>query len=175
MSEERDEARRKAILTAARWCFLNFGYAKTSLDDIAKRAGISRPLIYRKFKNKEALFAGVFEDIFEERYPLVDAAVAGGGTPRAKLFRIFEIVLLEPWAEMVTAPMASEFYDVCVRLYPEVEAKHERRMLKWVQSVLPSRELAELFMLAVDGLQGDLPPVATLRRRLKLLVDQFVA
>ncbi len=36
-----------AVLQAARWCFLNFGFAKTSLDDIGKRAGISRTLLYR--------------------------------------------------------------------------------------------------------------------------------
>jgi TetR/AcrR family transcriptional regulator, transcriptional repressor of aconitase len=35
-----DEAvvRRARVLTAARWCFLNFGFAKTKFDDIAKRA-----------------------------------------------------------------------------------------------------------------------------------------
>jgi AcrR family transcriptional regulator len=47
ITDEEAAARRLSILQAARWCFLNFGFAKTSLDDIAKRAGISRTLLYR--------------------------------------------------------------------------------------------------------------------------------
>ena len=47
------EKRRTAILAAALKCFLQFGYAKTSMDDVAKEANLSRPLIYLKFKNKE--------------------------------------------------------------------------------------------------------------------------
>ena len=35
--ESRDLARRRAILDAALSCFLQYGFAKTSLDDIAKR------------------------------------------------------------------------------------------------------------------------------------------
>jgi hypothetical protein len=30
-----------------------------------------------------------------------------------------------------------------------------------------------VFLLALDGLQSDLPPIATLRRRVQLLVDRF--
>jgi len=61
-----DAARRRLILDAARNCFLRFGYTKTSLEDIAKQAAISRPLIYLKFKSKEEIFAAVVEDIFEK-------------------------------------------------------------------------------------------------------------
>ena len=52
-SLDRDAARRRVILNAARECILKFGYARISLEDIAKRAAISRPLIYRKFKSKD--------------------------------------------------------------------------------------------------------------------------
>ena len=31
-------------------CFLQFGYAKTSMDDVASNANLSRPLIYLRFK-----------------------------------------------------------------------------------------------------------------------------
>ncbi len=51
-------------MAAARWCFLHFGYEKTSLEDIAKRAAISRPLLYLTFKNKEQIFGAVFEEVF---------------------------------------------------------------------------------------------------------------
>ena len=172
---ERDLERRRQILVAAEWCFLNFGYAKTTFDDIAKRASISRPLIYRKFKSKEELFAGVFEDGFAERFPRAEAAMASKGPKRERLFRTMEALLLEPWASMVNAPMASEFYQTCVRLFPQVEAKHEKLILKLLQTILETRENAELFMLSVDGLEGDMPTAAILRRRMHLLIERFVA
>lgn len=172
-SEERDALRRAAILDAALECFLRFGYAKTSLDDIAKRANLSRPLLYLKFKNKEDIFAAVFEALFEARYPRVEQMLARPGAARDKLLQVYEIILLEPWELMVGAPMAPEFHTACERLLPEVEARHRRRWLKYTQAVLESRSLSEVFLLAVDGLQSDLPTTRVLRQRLELLVERF--
>ncbi|WNG41047.1 TetR/AcrR family transcriptional regulator [Archangium violaceum] len=173
-SQERDAQRRAAILQAARECFLQFGYTKTSLDDIAKRANISRPLIYRKFKNKDDIFTAVIEELFETRYPRAEQVLDSPGTQRDKLLRVYEILLLEPWDELMGAPMAADFYEVCSRLFPQVEAKHVRQQLKLTQAILENKELAEVFMLAVDGLQGDLPATRVLRRRLQLLIERFV-
>ena len=60
---DRDTARRREILDAAKTCFLKFGYGKTSLDDIARESGLSRPLLYRKFANKEAIFAALYPEV----------------------------------------------------------------------------------------------------------------
>ncbi|ADO68139.1 TetR/AcrR family transcriptional regulator [Stigmatella aurantiaca] len=173
--DERDVMRRTAILEAARGCFLQFGYSKTSLDDIAKRANISRTLIYRKFKNKEDIFSALFDFMFEERYPRAEQVLAGAGSKRDKLFRVYELLLLEPWEELAGAPMAAEFFEACSRLFPEVEEKHERFRLKYTQAILETQEIAELFMLATDGLTLDLPAPRVLRRRLQLLVERFVS
>ncbi len=172
--EDRDVQRRREILEAARACFLQFGYAKTSLDDIAKRAGISRPLIYRKFKNKEDVFSAVYEDLMEGLYPGVEAVLAGRGSPREKLLGVYEHLLLQPWEAVMSGPMASEFFEACARIVPEVEAKHARLRLKYTQAVLGAKELSEVFILAVEGLGADLPSVRVLRRRLQILVERFV-
>ena len=173
-SKVSDAARRKVIVDAARDCFLQYGFGKTSLDDIARKAGISRPLIYRKYKNKEALFVAVFEDAYVERYPAAAAVVAGPGTKRAKLMRIYELLLIELWDEIAKAPRAIEFFDACTNLFPQVEAEHEKHRLKYTQAILGSRELAEVFMLAVDGLELDLPRTSVLRRRIQILIERFV-
>src|SRR5262245_9791107 len=49
LTDDEAAARRTKILSAARWCFLNFGFAKTAFEDIAKRAKLSRTLLYRIF------------------------------------------------------------------------------------------------------------------------------
>jgi TetR/AcrR family transcriptional regulator, transcriptional repressor of aconitase len=172
--EDRDALRRKAILEAALGCFLQFGYAKTSLDDIAQRANLSRTLIYRKFKNKDDIFSALLDFMFEERYPKVEQVLSGSSSKRDKLIQVYELLTVEPWGELAGSPMASEFYEACSRMLPEMTSKHERILLKYTQAILEPKEIAELFMLAVEGLFTDMPPVRTLRRRIHLLAERFV-
>jgi len=61
----RREARRAAILRAARQAFLDRGFLRTTLDDIVGRSGGSRATIYEEFGSKEGLFAAIVGDILE--------------------------------------------------------------------------------------------------------------
>ena len=161
------------ILDAARSCFLQFGFAKTSLDDIAKRAGLSRPLLYRTFKNKEDIYGAVYDDLYDSRYLHAARSLEARGAKRDKLMRVCEIVIVEPWQEVMNGPMAREFYDACSRVAPEMLAKHERKLSELVRQVLGNRELTEVFLCAVEGLMMDVPTSTVLRKRLALLVDRF--
>jgi AcrR family transcriptional regulator len=167
-------ARRASIVQAARWCFLHFGYGKTSLEDIAKRANITRTLLYRLFENKEAIYVGVFEDWVETRYPAATQAANGPGSKAERLFKVCEVMLLDIWVEIEGAPMAHEFHDMCARIEPEIEARYQEVWLQNVRAILESKELAEVFLLALAGLQADMPTAAVLRRRVSLLIDRFV-
>ena len=168
-----DATRRRVLLDAARACFLQFGYTKTSLDDIAKRANLSRPLIYRKFKNKEALFGAVYDDTFDAQYPQAEQVLAGRGAKRDKLFRLYELIVVDTWAVLMSSPMPSEFYEACMRVLPEIHAKHERRLFELTRELLGAKDVTEVFILAVEGQMTDLPSVAVLRKRIQLLVDRF--
>jgi AcrR family transcriptional regulator len=53
---EANATRRAAILDAAVEVFLRYGYKKTSMDDLARAAGLSRQGLYLHFATKEALF-----------------------------------------------------------------------------------------------------------------------
>ena len=53
------KAKREAILLAASEQFKQYGYRKTSMDDIAKRMGVSRASLYSYFKNKDDIFRSV--------------------------------------------------------------------------------------------------------------------
>jgi TetR/AcrR family transcriptional regulator, transcriptional repressor of aconitase len=174
-SFDRDAARRRVILDAARDCILKFGYAKSSLEDIAKQAAVSRPLIYRKFKSKEEIFGAVLEDLFETQYRAAEQALAKPGSRREKLMSIYEALLLDPWRELIVdAPMGSEFYEACRRVTPDIDERHRKTQLKYTQAVLGTKEVSEVFMLAVDGLTHDLPATKVLRRRLEVLIGRFV-
>ncbi|MCX4098450.1 TetR/AcrR family transcriptional regulator [Nocardia sp. alder85J] len=56
LSTDVEEARGQ-ILAAAQTTFLRFGVDKTTMDDIAKAAGVSRPTIYRYFRDRDTLIA----------------------------------------------------------------------------------------------------------------------
>jgi AcrR family transcriptional regulator len=51
----------EAILDAAVVEFERHGFRRVALDDVARRAGVSRTTIYRRFANKDELVAAVVE------------------------------------------------------------------------------------------------------------------
>lgn len=58
-STSRSAAKRAAILDAAQTCFLELGYASTSMDMVAARAGVSKATIYAHFAGKDELFGAI--------------------------------------------------------------------------------------------------------------------
>lgn len=50
---------RAAVIEAATTLFLRLGYGATTMDDVAKAAGVSKRTIYNNFTDKEALFREV--------------------------------------------------------------------------------------------------------------------
>lgn len=53
------DEKRKELLAKAVACFTRHGYSKTTLDDVAREAGINKASLYHYFKNKEELFLQV--------------------------------------------------------------------------------------------------------------------
>jgi len=57
--ERRKEARPQELLDAALDLFVERGYAATRLEDVARRAGVSKGTLYLYYENKEELFKAV--------------------------------------------------------------------------------------------------------------------
>ena len=58
---EPENGPREEILKAAESCFEYFGFRKTTVEDIAKSAGISRTTVYRFFKDRDALLSALVD------------------------------------------------------------------------------------------------------------------
>lgn len=69
-AEDQKERKRRRILEAATALFLQLGYRKTSIDDVAARAGIAKGTVYLYFKTKSDLLVHA---IAEEKLRHVDA------------------------------------------------------------------------------------------------------
>lgn len=173
LTSDHQETRRIEVLDAARWCFLNFGFAKTSLDDIAKRANISRTLLYRTYKNKEDIFKAVFRHWLMAHLPEAEETAARSGDPYQRLLDVCRIVVVDPWNEMYGAPMAHEFFDSCDRIDEETSALHRRTAIACFAKILGDQAAADVFVLALDGLLGDEPKTEVLAERVKLLATRF--
>jgi AcrR family transcriptional regulator len=63
----RTDAKREEILDTARAAFLELGYERTSMAEIATRVGGSKATLYGYFPSKEALFMAIIEQL-AERY-----------------------------------------------------------------------------------------------------------
>ena len=58
--------RRDRIVASATNVFLRYGHARTTMNDIAQEAGISRPALYLVFPHKENIFAAVIGRLIQD-------------------------------------------------------------------------------------------------------------
>lgn len=76
------------ILMHASELFLHYGFSKTNIGDIAKRAGMSPGNLYRYFKNKQGIGLAVIGKYFEMVQAGMDTVLMfPEGTPRERIHR----------------------------------------------------------------------------------------
>lgn len=73
--------RREVVLTAASETFLRHGYRKTSMEDVAAAAHISRPGLYFLFASKQQLFTAAITRALEEDLQTAAAALDDAARP----------------------------------------------------------------------------------------------
>lgn len=142
-------------------------------DHLAPQQSRSRPATERLRAWLEAEQPTHLAHWLVARRPAARQAAAGPGSRHQRLRNVCTVMVLEPWSDMVSAPMGADFFDVCARIDPGIEARHRKVALRCVEAILGSRADAEVFLLALDGLLADRPTVAVLERRLRILAGRF--
>ncbi|HEX3333215.1 MAG TPA: helix-turn-helix domain-containing protein [Acidimicrobiales bacterium] len=84
---DRSARTRAALVAAARELFAENGFAATSRDEIAARAGVTRGALYHHFDSKTAVAAAVVAGLEDELVAGVVAAAAEATTVRDQLHR----------------------------------------------------------------------------------------
>ena len=69
--------RRASILAVAKVLFADRGFHGVSVDEIARRLGVSPAVLYRHFDSKEALYEAALGEIAGQRESYVEAALSG--------------------------------------------------------------------------------------------------
>lgn len=108
-SAPRSSAKRAAILEAAGLCFMEHGYAATSMDMVAARANVSKATIYAHFSGKDELFGAIITDRCNSQLSMELLTPASGGDPRAALTAIARRLL-----ELLMQPASMAIYRVVV-------------------------------------------------------------
>ncbi len=76
-----------AVAAIALRLFAERGYEQTSMEDIAREAGIGRKSLYRYFSNKAELVWGGMEPVVEASGRVLDSARVAGRRPTATSWR----------------------------------------------------------------------------------------
>ena len=69
-------ARRRQLLGAAREVFVAQGYHAAAMDEIADRAGVSKPVLYQHFPGKLELYLALLDESVDELVRIVREALA---------------------------------------------------------------------------------------------------
>src|SRR5829696_62802 len=79
--EEYSAATRQALIESATALFAERGYARTSLDEIASGARVTKGALYGHFSSKQALFRAVLQELEAATTREVERAVAAAPSP----------------------------------------------------------------------------------------------
>lgn len=149
------------ILAAAFRAFAAYGYRRTTMDDIATAAGLSRTALYQNFRNKEDIFLQLTHDYMAAAVAEMRAVFRRDGPPAevleaafaAKGGRFMEIVLGTPHGrELMEAGFA-----VAGDLAQQAEAEMQLIAQDWLQGFEIDPALgtaADLAAMVQAGLKG---------------------
>ena len=87
--QRRAEDRPREICAAALEVFADKGFAAARLDEIARRAGVSKGTLYLYFEDKETLFRAVVRDTIAPNIEAVRLAIEAAELPFGDVVRIF--------------------------------------------------------------------------------------
>ncbi|MDR0782830.1 MAG: TetR/AcrR family transcriptional regulator [Propionibacteriaceae bacterium] len=87
--------RRDQLIGVARACFAEKGLEGTSIEEIAARAGVSKPIIYEHFGGKEGLYAVVVDREVTTLLHALREAVTNPAAGSRRLLEIASLALLD--------------------------------------------------------------------------------
>jgi AcrR family transcriptional regulator len=83
-------ARRVQLLGAARDVFVAQGYHAAAMDEIAERAGVSKPVLYQHFPGKLELYLALLDESADELVKVVSEALSSTSDNRQRVPATFK-------------------------------------------------------------------------------------
>lgn len=166
----------EAVVAAAIDLFLKQGFRATSMEAIAREAGVAKPTLYSYFADKNAVFAAAVTWLVGRMRETEQAALEGPG-PAAERIAAALVAKFRLMAEVLgNSPHAAELMDEHRRSSGgQIEALEAWALEAFTRAIeedgqKDARLLAEVIVAGADGIfQRDADPQA-LERKVRLLV-----
>lgn len=134
MGRPKDLEKRKQILEAAKALFLKSGYHGSSMNQIAKAAGVTKLTVYNHFQDKENLFICAIEKTCEASIQAQPFTLSADSDFKRAFFQACELAL-----GLIYLPEAIKLEHLLVELTVEksplaarfYHASHQRMRLLW--------------------------------------------
>ena len=171
---------REAILKAATATFLRYGFKKTSMDDVAQAAGVSRQGLYLYFDTKDLLFRealqylvshmistarSVAEDrnlSIRDRLLGVFEAVHGSAFQSASPEHAFELLQSAQSADgALLVQLDRDLMGIVAALLAEAGAAD-----RWEEAGVTVAELSEQLLMSAKGIKASVDTLAAYRERM---------
>ena len=177
LSQAELKERREGVVTAAVAVFLRYGYARTTMADLATAAGLSRPTLYLLFPDKDEIFTAVIRRLNRQMLDRFRSALPKLQTTDKRVQYCCEewgahgVEIMEKHADAkdlfdlafpVVREMNELFVDFLAELLPEPAARS-------ALNVTP-REIARNLVYSFRGLKEGAKDSAHLRRTIRLQV-----
>lgn len=125
----KDHTLDEKIIKAAKQEFLQHGFSKASLRQIAKNAGLSTGALYTRYENKDELFASLVKDMFAQigaKSEAVGKLYMEAGKSR-DVEKFLEAIRSE---EEIYRNLMFEYYDDCILLFCKSEGSKLAAMME---------------------------------------------
>jgi AcrR family transcriptional regulator len=136
-----ESGRREQVLATALATFARYGYRKTSMDDVARAADISRPGLYFLFTSKQNLFRAAVTQALDADLEAAKRSLEDAGRPlRDRLIEAFD-----SWSGRYVGPMAKEvtiLMDANPDLLGPLTTDYPKRFAEMVTDALTTEAVA---------------------------------
>lgn len=185
------DPKRARILEGALKVFLAYGFNRSTMDDIAKAAELSRPALYLQFRNKGDIYRAIASCVMMRCVERARAELTADGTLLERLDRMVERALFELMHEIESSPHGPEIIDMRTSLAADVitkwrddleaamaaqiDAEARRSGVDLAERDLTARSMAQMFFDALEGMKPRLSDPAVHLDALRSLVRLLVA
>jgi AcrR family transcriptional regulator len=177
------------VLDAVYQCFVRHGVRKTTMDDIAEVAGMSRPAMYQYVRNKEDAFRRLAARLYDDALAGAARAAAEPGTLTQRLGRILAARLELAQRVFRDSPHAAELVGEASRVAGDLDRAFTASLTDLLTETIDeaaseadlrlaggtAREVAELVLALARGLAADPDDPDRARERLRNGVALLVA
>ncbi len=177
------------ILDAAYVCFTRHGVRRTTMDDIAAAAEMSRPAVYQYVQNKQDAFRRLAVRIFDRAVVEARTAASTDGPLAERLHDVLSVKLEMGLQLRADSPHAEELLGVGAQLSGDLFANFEAVLGELAAGTITAavergdialagvgaRDVAEIAVALAKGVEADLGDSEVARRRLHQGIELLVA